>query len=402
MIASAPLSRTLHAELVRRMDLRRNEIETLEEREFRQLASTLLTSILHEFPLPSGCDVAALHRSVLQDCVGLGVLEDLLADDSISEIMVNGPSEVFTERNGRLQRHDRAFDDRSTLDGVIERLLAPTGRRVDEASPMVDARLRDGSRLNIILPPLALAGPCITIRKFRRRRLTIDDLLSNGTLSAPMAELLATATRSRLNVVISGGTATGKTTLLNALANLVPDSERLITIEDAAELALDRDNLVALESRPPNLEGAGQITIRDLLRNALRMRPDRIVIGECRGGEALDMLQAMNTGHNGSLTSVHANAPRDALSRLEVMSLMSGLDLPLGAVRAQIASAVDVIVQIARLPSGKRQIVDITEVTGMEQGVIQSQQLFRRSPDGAFESTALPASFLDRPELAPV
>lgn len=393
---SPSLSRTLHAELLRRMDLRRNEIESLEERDFRHLAATLLTGILREVPLPPDCDVAALHRTVLQDCVGLGVLEDLLADDTISEIMVNGPGEIFIERKGRLQRHERAFESRSMLEGVIERLLAPTGRRVDESSPMVDARLPDGSRLNIIVPPLALAGACITIRKFQRRRLTLADLVANGTLSVPMAELLATATRSRLNIVISGGTATGKTTLLNALANLVPDSERLITIEDAAELALDRDNLVALESRPPNLEGAGQITIRDLLRNALRMRPDRIVIGECRGGEALDMLQAMNTGHSGSLTSVHANAPRDALSRLEVMSLMAGLDLPLGAVRAQIASAVNLIVQIARLPGGSRRIVDITEVTGMEQGVIQSQQLFRLSASGLFESTSLPASFLER------
>jgi len=392
-------ARALHAELVRRMDLRRNEIETLDETAFRKLASSLLTSILDEARLPPGCDIRALHRSVLQDCVGLGLLEDLLADESISEIMVNGPGEIFIERDGRLLRHDRAFDGVPALEGVIERLLAPTGRRVDEASPMVDARLRDGSRLNIVIPPLALAGPCVTIRKFRRRRLGISDLVSIGTLSTPMAELLQMATLSRLNVVISGGTATGKTTLLNALANLIPREERLITIEDAAELALERDNLVALESRPPNLEGAGQISIRDLLRNALRMRPDRIVIGECRGGEALDMLQAMNTGHTGSLTSVHANAPRDALSRLEVMSLMAGLDLPLAAVRAQIASAVNLIVQIARLPCGSRRIVDITEVTGMEQGVIQSQQLFRFI-GGVFDSTALPASFLERADGA--
>jgi pilus assembly protein CpaF len=398
MTGFGALSRSLHAELVRRMDLRRNEIESLEEREFRGLASSLLTAILKDTPLPAGCDASVIHRNVLQDCVGLGVLEDLMADDTISEIMVNGPAEIFIERKGRLQRHEREFDGRASLDGVIERLLAPTGRRVDESSPMVDARLRDGSRLNIIVPPLALAGPCITIRKFQKRRLTIEDLLANGTLSPAMAEVLVRATRSRLNIVISGGTATGKTTLLNALANLVPPGERLITIEDAAELALDRENLVTLESRPPNLEGAGRITIRDLLRNALRMRPDRIVIGECRGGEALDMLQAMNTGHSGSLTSVHANAPRDALSRLEVMSLMAGLDLPLGAVRSQIASAVDLIIQIARLHDGSRRIVDITEITGMEQGVIQSQQLFRRTPGGHFESTSLPASFLQRTE----
>jgi len=388
------VARALHAELVRRMDLRRNEIERLDETAFRQRASALLSAILEETRLPPGCDLRALHRSVLQDCVGLGPLEDLLADDSISEIMVNGPKQIFVEREGRLRRHERVFDGVAALEGVIERLLAPTGRRVDEASPMVDARLRDGSRLNVVIPPLALAGPCVTIRKFRRQRLSLTDLVAMGSLSAPMAELLTTATRARLNIVISGGTATGKTTLLNALANLIPREERLITIEDAAELALERDNLVGLESRPPNLEGAGQISIRDLLRNALRMRPDRIVIGECRGGEALDMLQAMNTGHTGSLTSVHANAPRDALSRLEVMSLMAGLDLPLAAVRAQIASAVHLIVQIARLPGGRRCIVDLTEVTGMEQGIIQSQQLFRFNGRD-FESTSLPPSFLE-------
>lgn len=394
----------LHGELVRRMDLRRTEIESLDEEGFRERARKLLRTILAETPATRGLDAAQLETHVLQDCVGLGLLEDLLVDDSISEIMVNGPHEVFIERAGRLMRYERQFTGNSSLAAVIERMLGPTGRRVDEASPMVDARMRDGSRLNVILPPLSTGGPCITIRKFRRRRMELADLLATGTLSEPMAHLLLAATHARMNIVISGGTATGKTTLLNALASAIPPHERLVTIEDAAELALQRDNLVSLEARPRNVEGAGQVSIRDLLRNALRMRPDRIVIGECRGGEALDMLQAMNTGHNGSLTSVHASTSRDALSRLEVMALMGGVDLPLAAIRAQIAGAVNLIVQIERFACGSRRVVDITEVTGMEQGVLQTQQLFRfrlqgRDAEGrtygTFEASELPPSFLE-------
>jgi pilus assembly protein CpaF len=392
----------LHVELVRRMDLRRTEIETLDEAVFRGHARSVLRGILLEASLPAGVDIDALEQRVLQDCVGLGLLEDLLADDGVDEIMVNGPHEVFIERAGRLLRHERQFGSAATLAGVVERLLAPTGRRVDEASPMVDARMADGSRLNIIVPPLATGGPCVTIRKFRRRRLALVDLLAVGSLSEPMVHLLRAATLARLNIVISGGTATGKTTLLNALAMLIPEGERLITIEDAAELALPRANLVALEARPRNVEGAGLVSIRDLLRNALRMRPDRIVIGECRGGEALDMLQAMNTGHSGSLTSVHANSGRDALSRLEVMALMAGVELPLAAIRAQIASAIHLIVQIERFACGTRRVVEITEVTGMEQGVLQTQQLFlfrARGRDaqgritGNYEANPLPPNF---------
>ncbi|MET0291467.1 MAG: CpaF family protein [Steroidobacteraceae bacterium] len=408
---SAPtveLVQRVHRELVARMDLRRADIDTLDEPALRQHTRGLLHRLIAEAALPSDVDRAALERHVLQDCIGLGLLEDLLADDSISEIMVNGPREVYVETRGRLHRHERRFSDSTALSSVIERLLGPTGRRVDEASPMVDARLRDGSRLNVVLPPLALNGPCITIRKFARQRFGLTELIACGTLNEAMARLLHTATAARLNIVISGGTATGKTTLLNALAQLIPPQERLITIEDAAELALDRDNLVALEARPRNVEGAGQVGIRDLLRNALRMRPDRIVIGECRGGEALDMLQAMNTGHTGSLTSVHANSSRDALSRLEVMALMGGVDLPLAAIRGQIASAVNLIVQIERFACGSRRIVEITEVTGTEQGTLQTQELFRFLPcgrddkgcvAGEFEASSLPANFL-RKKLA--
>jgi pilus assembly protein CpaF len=402
----AELVHRLHAELVRRIDLRRTEIESLDEEMFRAHARSVLRGILLETRLPADVDLPALEVRVLQDCVGLGLLEDLLMDEGVDEIMVNGPREVFVERAGTLLRHQRHFPSAAALGAVVERLLGPTGRRVDEASPMVDARMRDGSRLNVIVPPLALCGPCITIRKFRRRRLALADLLASGSLSEPMVNLLRAATLARLNIVISGGTATGKTTLLNALAALIPPGERLITIEDAAELALPRENLVALEARPRNVEGSGQVSIRDLLRNALRMRPDRIVIGECRGGEALDMLQAMNTGHSGSLTSVHANSGRDALSRLEVMSLMSGVELPLAAIRAQIASAIHLVVQIERFACGTRRIVEITEVTGMEQGVIQTQQLFRfrsRGHDsqgrvvGSYEANPLPPNFASAP-----
>lgn len=394
----------LHARLVRRMDLRRNEIERLDEGAFRAEARAHLQALLSTVTLPAGLDTGTLERRVLQDCVGLGPLEDLLDDEAVTEIMVNGHQEMFAERGGRLWRVPRSFRSEHALRVVIERLLGPTGRRVDEASPMVDARLRDGSRLNVILPPLSVHGPCVTIRKFGRHRMTLDDLVVGGTLSKDMAGLLHQAMQLRLNVVISGGTATGKTTLLNALARLIPPEQRVITIEDAAELRLERTNLVSLEARPRNVEGAGQVEIRDLLRNALRMRPDRIVIGECRGGEALDMLQAMNTGHNGSLTSVHANSPRDALSRLEVMVLMAGLDLPLSAIRSQIASSVDLVVQIERFSCGTRRVVEIAEVTGMEQGVVQTQRLFHfrrtgRTDDGrvqgAFESSPLPPAFLE-------
>ncbi len=406
---SPELVQRLHRDLVARMDLRRAEIDSLDEASLRDHAAAVLGRLLREAPPPVEVDRADLERHVLQDCVGLGLLEDLLADDSVSEIMVNGPGEVFVESAGRLRRHHRRFADATALASVIERLLGPTGRRVDEASPMVDARLKDGSRLNIILPPLTLGGPCITIRKFSRQRLGLTEMIAGGALSEGMARLLRQATVARLNIVISGGTATGKTTLLNAIAEFIPVEERLITIEDAAELALRRDNLVSLEARPGNVEGAGQVSIRDLLRNALRMRPDRIVIGECRGGEALDMLQAMNTGHSGSLTSVHANRARDALSRLEVMALMGGVELPLSAIRGQIASAVDLIVQIERFACGSRRIVEITEVTGMEQGTLQTQELFRFEVDGRdkqgqvrgrFEASPIPASFLQRSELA--
>jgi len=301
--------------------------------------------------------------------------------------MVNRFDEIYLERGGRLERHPSVFtSDRAVL-GVIERIVAPIGRRIDEASPMVDARLKDGSRVNAVIPPLALKGPALTIRKFARRALAAEDLVGFGAMSREMAEFMRLAVVHRKNIIISGGTGSGKTTLLNVLSNFIPDGERIITIEDAAELRLGHSHLVSLEARPANAEGRGQIAIRDLVKNALRMRPDRIVVGECRGGEALDMLQAMNTGHEGSLTTLHANSPRDALARLETLVLMAGMDLPVSAIRDQVASAVDLIIQQARLADGRRIVTGIVEVTGIESGKIQMQELFRfeqqgRDPDG--------------------
>jgi pilus assembly protein CpaF len=318
-----------------------------------------------------------LRRYVLDEAVGLGTLEQLLNDDAVSEVMANGPTDVFVERDGRLQRVPVAFSSDKAMRSVIERIVTPLGRRIDEASPLVDARLRDGSRVNVVIPPLAVRGPAITVRKFSRRRLQTTDLLKFGSLSPAMLAFLSVCIESRRNVVVSGGTGTGKTTLLNVLSNLIPGGERIVTIEDAAELQLAHENVVSLEARPKNVEGRGEVTIRDLVRNSLRMRPDRIVVGECRGGEALDMLQAMNTGHDGSLTTAHANSPRDLLSRLEVMVLMAGLDLPIAAVREQIASALHVIVQQARFPCGTRRITQIVEITGLEGATIQTQDVFR-------------------------
>ncbi len=367
----------IHDELLLRLDLRRSDIDRLADSDLRLLAQRHLREILERRLHGRVEDCRALERILLQEVVGLGPLEDLLEDDAISEIMVNGPGSIFVETGGRLRPLERRFTSQRSLAGTIERLLQKTGRRVDESSPMVDARLADGSRVNVIIPPLAIDGAAITIRRFSQGCLTLDDLQRRGALSAPMARFFAVAVLARRNIVVSGGTGTGKTTLLNCLSTLIPPGERIVTIEDSAELQLGHANLVRLEARPPNLEGRGQVSIRDLVRNALRMRPDRIVVGECRGAEALDMLQAMNTGHDGSLTTAHANSPRDLLSRLEVMALMAGMDLPLAAIREQIASAVHLIVQLGRASDGQRRVVQICEVTGTEAGRIQTQELFR-------------------------
>ena len=346
-----------------------------------------------------------LVNDICDELLGLGPLEPLLKDESITEIMVNGPQDVFVERKGKLLLTDVHFHDDAHLMSIIERILAPLGRRVDESSPLVDARLADGSRVNIIIPPLSLVGPAVTIRKFSRQALSVRNLMEFGTLSEDMAIFLEACVKARLNILVSGGTGSGKTTTLNVLSSFIPPTDRIVTIEDAAELRLQQRHVVTLEARPANLEGTGAITIRDLVRNALRMRPDRIIVGEVRSGEALDMLQAMNTGHDGSLTTAHANSPRDVLSRLETMVLMAGMELPVRAVRTQVSSAIDLILQQSRIRDGSRKITHITEVQGMEGDTIVLQDLFRYVQDyidekgksiGHFEPSGLQPAFLEK------
>ncbi|MGE6204791.1 CpaF family protein [Guptibacillus hwajinpoensis] len=329
-------------------------------------------------------------ESVEHELLGYGPITPLLEDDTVSEVMVNGADAIYYEQYGKLKKSFLSFRDDDHLSRVIERIVSPLGRRIDESSPMVDARLPDGSRVNAVIPPLSLTGPSLTIRKFSATPLQMNDLINYQTLSEDMAEFLEICVQSRLNVFISGGTGSGKTSTLNVLSSFIPNDERIVTIEDAAELNLSQEHIVSLESRPPNIEGKGQISIRELVRNALRMRPDRIVVGEVRGAEALDMLQAMNTGHDGSLSTGHANSPRDMLSRLETMVLMAGFDLPLRAIREQIANALDLIVQQARMKDGSRKITRITEVLGMEENIIVLQDLFvyketGRNSDGSVE-----------------
>src|SRR5213083_1682965 len=324
-------------------------------------------------------------EQITDEIIGLGPLEPLLRDESISEVMVNGPRQVYIERSGKLELTNVVFQNDDHVMRIIDRIIAPIGRRVDESSPMVDARLTDGSRVNAIIPPLSLVGPVITIRKFAASPFTTDDLIRFGTSTPDMFEFLRACVEARLNIFVSGGTGSGKTTTLNVLSSFIPNDERIVTIEDAAELQLRQEHVVTLESRPPNIEGKGAIPIRELVRNALRMRPDPIIVGECRSGESLDMLQAMNTGHDGSMSTGHANSPRDMLARLETMVLMAGVDLPLRAIREQIASAVDLIVQQSRLKDGTRKIVNITEVQGMEGDVIVMQDVFVFEQTGVVE-----------------
>ncbi len=316
-------------------------------------------------------------EALLAEILGFGPIQPLLDDPEVSEIMINGPRQVYAERRGRLELTGVQFEDDRQVMHLIEKIVAPIGRRIDESSPMVDARLPDGSRVNAIIPPLSLKGPAVTIRKFSKDPLTIQDLIRFGTLTPEMALFLEACVKARLNIVVSGGTGSGKTTTLNVLSSFIPEDERIVTIEDAAELQLRQEHVVSLETRPANVEGRGEVSIRQLVKNSLRMRPDRIVVGEVRGGEALDMLQAMNTGHDGSLTTGHANTPRDMLSRLETMVLMAGMELPVKAIREQIASAIDLIVQTARLKDGSRRITHVTEVQGMEGEVIVLQDIFR-------------------------
>ena len=368
----------IHRELVERLDIKRLSASHIDAEELRRRARDTIAAIVTEIraKLPRSLDPDALGGEILDEALGLGPLENLLADDAVTEIMVNGPDRIFVEKSGKIQLTQQAFMDAQSVMAVIERIVSPLGRRVDESQPYVDARLPDGSRVNCIIHPLSLVGPCITIRKFSRRQLFDKDLIRLGTLTDDMAKFLDVCVKMRKNIIVSGGTGSGKTTLLNVLSNYLPPTERILTIEDAAELRLHQPHLIRLEARPPNIEGRGAITIRDLVRNALRMRPDRIIVGECRGGEALDMLQAMNTGHDGSLTTVHANAPRDVISRLETMVLMSGMDLPSRAIREQIASAVDVVVHESRLSDGSRKVTCISEVVGLEGNQITMQDIF--------------------------
>jgi pilus assembly protein CpaF len=389
------IKQQIHKELVERMDIKRLTASRIQQDELSKKALSTLEKIVHDVShkLPDGISPKMLIKEVYDEALRLGPLEDLLADDSVTEIMVNGHHQIYVEQNGKLVLTDHTFMDDTSVLAIIERIVSPIGRRIDESQPYVDARLPDGSRVNAIIHPLSLTGPCLTIRKFSRDPFTDRDLIHFGTLTEGAADFLQVCVKLRKNIVVSGGTGSGKTTFLNVLSGYLPDTDRIVTIEDAAELRLPQAHVVRLESRPPNIEGRGAIAIRDLVRNALRMRPDRIVVGECRGGEALDMLQAMNTGHDGSLTTVHANAPRDVISRLETMVLMSGMDLPVRAIREQIASAVDMIAHESRLSDGSRKITKITEVMGLEGDQVVMQDIFEFKQTGVDEDGKVEGRF---------
>ena len=402
----AGLKERVHEALFKRLGTRLFDASLTEE-QLRSFVVQEIGSLMEAESAPlSGPERARLVAEISDDVLGLGPVERFLADATVTEVMVNAENPIYVERAGRLVRTDARFLSTDHLRRVIERIVGQVGRRIDESSPMVDARLSDGSRVNAVIPPLSVDGPVLTIRKFAKDPFRVDDLVRFGTLTADVATLLSATVRGRLNVLVSGGTGTGKTTLLNVLSGFIPDDERIVTIEDAVELQLAQSHVVRLESRPANIEGRGQVAIRDLVRNSLRMRPDRIIVGEVRGGEALDMLQAMNTGHEGSLSTVHANSPRDALSRIETMVLMAGIDLPTRAIREQVASAIHLIIQVTRLKDGSRRISHITEVAGMEGDIITLQDLFVLDYKAGFDAqgkfrgglvtTGLRPSFLDQ------
>ena len=410
---AAPLRSTLRefktrvqAKLVAELD---SHMDLSDMRRVRRTIEETYTSILEEENvILNRTERARLLEWIIAEILGYGPIQSLLEDDRVTEIMVNGPKKIFVEREGKITKTNLVFDSDDHLMGVIERIVAPIGRRIDEGSPMVDARLPDGSRVNAIIPPLALVGPCLTIRKFARVPYTAEDLVSFGTLTPELVEFLQACVDARINIIVSGGTGSGKTTLLNVVSAFIPHDERIVTIEDAAELQLKQEHVVTLEARPPNIEGRGEITIRQLVINALRMRPDRIVVGEVRGGEALDMLQAMNTGHDGSLTTAHSNSPRDTLRRIETMVLMAGMELPLRAIREQIASAFELVVHLERLKDGSRRVVKVSEVQGMEGDVIVMQDIFifeqlgvkAGKIMGRVRPTGLRPKFMDKIEAA--
>ncbi len=404
------LKRRIHGKLVDKLDLTRvGELEgDVLRREIRRVIEHLCDG---EDTLLNRAERERLVDEVLDETFGLGPLELLLKDASVCDILINGPKDIYVERRGKMEKTKVAFRDNDHLMQIIDRIVSKVGRRVDETSPMVDARLEDGSRVNAIIPPLALDGAAMSIRRFGSNPLKLEDLLNFKAFTPEMVMLLEGGMKARLNMIISGGTGSGKTTLLNTLSSFIPNTDRILTIEDAAELQLQQDHVVRLETRPPNIEGKGQVTATDLVKNALRMRPERIIIGECRGPETLDMLQAMNTGHEGSLTTIHANTPRDAIARMETLIMQSGFEMPVKAMRSQISSAVDLIIQANRLPGGKRRVTHITEIVGMEQDTVVMQDIYLYERDGVdeagncrgrFTSTGVRPNFMDRLEAAGV
>jgi len=402
------LKSRIHRKLVDQLDL--SKLSAEQNDEFREQIREIVAELCdQEQALLNFAERQRLINEILDETFGLGPLEVLLSDPTISDILVNGPKQVYVERRGRLELTDVQFKDDAHLMHIIDKIVSAVGRRCDEVCPMVDARLPDGSRVNAIIPPLAIDGPCLSIRRFGRDPITWEDYLRFGSCTPEMIEFFQACVVARLNILVVGGTGSGKTTLLNNLSSFIPPTERIITIEDAAELQLRQPHVVRLESRPPNIEGKGRITIRDLLINSLRMRPDRIIVGECRGPEALDMLQAMNTGHEGSMTTIHANSTRDAIQRVETMVMMAGFELPVRAIRQQFASAIDVIIQAARLTGGPRKIISVTEVTGMEGDIVTTQDIFKfeqlgvnskGKAYGRFVATGIRPSFLDRLKAA--
>jgi len=374
----------VHQRMLQEMDMK--SIERLDGPRAREAVTVgARQMVMQTFPSLLGDDRERVIKRVIDEAIGYGPIEPLIEDDNVSEVMVNSPGEIYYERDGILYLSSLKFKDAEHIMRIVERILAPLGRRVDESSPYVDARLPDGSRVNIVIPPLVPRSPTVTIRKFRREKFKMDDLISNGTMTEDIAEFLQACVRQRLNIVISGGTGTGKTTLLNALSSAIPNSERIISIEDPIEMRLQQPHVISMEARPANIEGRNEVSQRDLVRNALRMRPDRIIIGEVRSAESFDMLQAMNTGHEGSLTTVHANSPRDALIRIENMVMMAGFDLPVRTIREQIASALHMIVQIARFSDGRRRLTQVTEITGREGETVSTQDLFVFHQEGVDE-----------------
>ncbi|HNU79777.1 MAG TPA: CpaF family protein [Bacillota bacterium] len=386
----------IHKKIIERIDTSMLGQEGEEQRFNAEIADIVEETLKEKELHLSRTERQTMIRYIIDESIGFGPISGHLLDEEVSEIMVNGPDQVYVEKKGRLELADTRFEDNQHVMRIIEKIVSPLGRRIDESSPMVDARLPDGSRVNAIIPPLALNGPTITIRKFAKKPLNVGNLISYGTMTSDMALFIEACIKARLNIVVSGGTGSGKTTTLNVLSSFIPHDERIVTIEDAAELQLEQEHVVRLESRPANIEGKGAISIRDLVKNSLRMRPDRIVIGEVRGGEALDMLQAMNTGHDGSLTTGHSNSPRDMLSRLETMVLMAGMDLPVRAIREQIASAIDIVIHQARLKDGSRKITHITEVQGMEGDTIILQDIFVLNEKGTFTATGIRPKFMEK------